>query len=114
MDEIKRGTTPTIGVRLNIQNVEVSTIDFLFKQEMDENGEELVKKSYPDEVDYDAATDRYLVPLTESETRLFQERHVFYLDTKITLVGGSIPPTDIVTIEMNPTLFAEEDEEVET
>lgn len=110
MDGVKRGTTPYLGVKFNVRNNEISTIDFLLKQENSEDAEPLVLKSYPDDVDYDAETDRYLVPMTEAETRLFLPNHAFYMDSRITLTNGLIPQTEIMKIRMGATLFGEEDE----
>lgn len=112
MDGFKRGTTPVLAVKFNIKPVEISTIDFLFKQEREEDAPALVEKSYPTDVDYDSETERYLVPLTEEETRLFLPNHAFYMDTRITLTNGLIPETEIVKLRMGGTLFQEEQEEV--
>lgn len=114
MDGFKRGTTPYLGVKFNIRNREVSTIDFLFKQEREEDAPALVEKSYPTDVDYDSETERYLVPLTEEETRLFMENHSFYLDTKITLTNGLIPDTEILKLRMGDTLFQAQESQEES
>lgn len=111
MNGIKRGTTPYLAVRVNIRNREISTIDFVFKQEMDEDAVALVEKSYPTDVDYNGELDRYMVPLTEEETRRFLPNHAFYMDTRITLTNGLIPETEIKKLRMGGTLFPEEQEE---
>ena len=107
MNGIKRGTTPYLAVKFNIRNREISTIDFVFKQEMDEDATPLVTKMYPPDVTYNSELDRYLVPLTEAQTRLFLPNHAFYMDTRITLTNGLIPETEIVKLRMGGTLIEE-------
>ena len=109
---MKRRTTPTMQVRFNrIANSDISTIEFLFRQEKAENSEPHLLKTYPTEVEYDPERDRYLVPWTEGETALFLEDHEMYLDTRIRLKGNNaVPETNIVKLIMNGTLFEEDDE----
>ena len=109
MKGIKRGTTPYLAVRFDLRNREISTIDFILKQEMDENADPLVVMTYPDDVTYDGQQDRYLVPLTEAQTRLFLPNHAFYMDTRITLTNGLIPETEIIKMRMGGTLIGEDD-----
>lgn len=116
---MKRGTTPILPVRCNINNNDVETIEFLFKQEKSESAPNTLLKLYPsEEVEYKESCNVYNIAFTEDETRLFAEDEPFYMDTRITMVGGSIPETNIVTLRMHPTLFAQdegdEDEAEET
>lgn len=108
---MKRRTTPTLPVRFNrISNEDISTIDFLFRQERSEDSEPYVVKKYPDDVEFDLENGRYMIPWTEEETAKFLEDHEFFMDTKIVLKGNNeIPETNIVKLVMNGTLF-EEDE----
>lgn len=116
---MKRGTTPVLPVHFNINNDDVETIEFLFKQEKSESAPEILLKTYPSgDVEYKESSNIYNVAFTSDETRLFAEDEPFYMDTRITMTGGSIPETNIVTLRMHPTLFAqdegEEDEAEET
>jgi len=99
-------------VRFNlVKNDDISTIEFLFRQERSEDSEPYLLKTYPTDVTYDAARDRYLIPWTEEETAKFLEDHEFYMDTRITLEGNNaVPETNIVKLVMNGTLFEEDDE----
>lgn len=109
---MKRGTTPTLPVRLKCQNTDINSIEFLFKQQKSEFAPALLLKTYPDDgVNYDQETDCYNISFSEAETRLFAEDEPFYMDTRIILITGSIPETPIVTLRMHPTLFEALDEE---
>jgi len=110
---MKRGTTPVLPVHFSINNDDVETIEFLFKQEKSESAPELLLKTYPGEVEYDESRNMYNVAFTSDETWLFAEDEPFYMDTRVTMIGGSIPETPIVTLRMHPTLFEHDDEEEE-
>lgn len=109
---MKRGTTPTLPVRLKLRNSDIETIQFLFKQQKSETADEILMKEYPGEdVSYDDECGCYKISFSEADTRLFAEDEPFYMDTKIILVGGTIPETPIVTLRMHPTLFEDSNEE---
>lgn len=106
MAQIKRGTTPTIRVRLEgIRPEAVKSVEFIFKPFVIEDGHELLKKSYPGQVQYDDTGQLWLIPLTEEETRLFPQRKRVYMDTRITFPDGAIPATNIVDFSVYETLF---------
>lgn len=109
---MKRGTTPTLPVRVNIDNASTASVTFVFKQTKEEDATALVTKEWPtdEEVTYDSEKERYLIEWTEAETRLFVADQVFFMDTKVVLNSGKIPETNIVMLRMNPTLFEEEEE----
>ena len=112
---MKRGTTPILPVRIKISNSDIQSIEFLFKQEKSERAPETLKKVYPgDSIEFDEEHNIYNISFTEEDTRLFLEDEPFYMDTRITMTGGSIPETPIVTLRMHPTLFEDENEEEET
>lgn len=51
-------------------------------------------------------TNTILVPFTETDTYMFNEGQVFFMDTKIYMTGSAQnPPTNIVEIMMSDTLF---------
>ena len=106
---MKRGTTPILKVRIEkVQNSDISSIEFLFKQIPTETAEAILEKDYPgNDVTYDAQNDRYLISLTEAESRLFLEERFCFMDTRITLTTGKIPPTTIEKIMTRKTLFEE-------
>ena len=102
----KRRTTSFLAVRFNkVVNADVNNIDFIFRQERDEDSEPYLLKNYPRDVRYDRKGDRYIIPWTQQETAMFLEDHAFYMDTRVVLTGGEIPETNIVKLTMNATLF---------
>lgn len=111
MIDYKRGTTPTIPVTISaITDITlINTIEFIFKQRPSENAEKIILKTYPTNVTYDTANKIFYVYFTDAETRLFLPDKNFYMDTKITYVGGKIPKTKIVELYMNKTLFQSTD-----
>ena len=109
---MKRGTTPTLPVRLKLQTSDIAQVDFLFKQIKSETAPEILLKTYPGEdVTYNTDHDIFEISFSETDTRLFTEDEPFYMDTKITLVNGKIPETPIVTLRMHPTLFEAPDDD---
>lgn len=86
----------------------VKSVEFLFKQKKTEYAPAIAIKTYPGEVsERDGA---FHIPFSEAETRRFTENADFYCDPKITLVDGSIPATEIMTLHCNPTLWGERDD----
>ena len=111
---MKRGTTPTLPVRLKLKITDIESIEFLFKQIKAESAPEILKKVYPgDDVEFNEDTGLFGIAFSEADTRLFAEDEPFYMDTRIVLVNGKIPETPIVTLRMHPTLFEAVDEESE-
>lgn len=103
---MKRGTTPTLPVRVGVDSSDIETIEFLFKQEKSESAEEILLKEYPgDDVEYNDTYNVFEVAFSSDDTWLFAEDEPFYMDTRITLTSGKIPETPIVTLRMHPTLF---------
>lgn len=107
--DIKRGTTPHLSVRFNglDEDAAVESIEFLFKQHASESAPALLKKRYPDNVQREESG-IYRIFFTAEETRRFAPGKYMHMDTRITLAGGDIPPTSIVTVMVTPTLFSEE------
>lgn len=103
---IKRGTTPTLLISVDgIAPENVEKIEFIFKSNRTESDKELLRKVFPgDDVDYNAYSKFYRVSLTDAETRIFSEGRIF-MDTRVTLIGGKIPATDIVSFNVTDTLF---------
>lgn len=105
---MKRRTTPTVRVNIDIDVSEVAKIDFLFKQDFDENCEASVKKTYPTEVTIDE-NGLFCVELSADETAKFKGRSWLYLDVRPVLKNGKVPATNIVQLNMNPTLYRSDD-----
>lgn len=107
MPFIKRGTTPTITVQITgITPEDAEKIEFIFKHQKSEYAREICAKVYPGEdVSYHSDTSCFHIALTDAETRLFQANNTVYMDTRITLVGGTIPATEIVSFGITDTLF---------
>lgn len=106
MTQIKRGTTPTIRVRLEgIRSEDVRSVEFLIKPFVTDEGHELLHKSYPGDVTYDEAEALWLLPLTEEETRRLPKYTRVYMDTRITFQDGAVPFTNIVDLSVTETLF---------
>ena len=106
MTQIKRGTTPTIRVRMEgIKPEDVRSVEFLFKPIVTDAGYELLHKVYPGDVTYDDANSLWLIPLTQEETRRLPKYKRVYMDTRITFPDGAIPATNIVDLSVTETLF---------
>lgn len=111
---MKNGTTSILPVRFKkINSTDVESIVFLFKQEKSNSAPEVLVKNYPGEVEYNEEYNTFEIPFSEADTWLFAEDELFYMDTKITLVSGSVPETTIVTLRMHPTLFSNSEDEIE-
>lgn len=110
---MKNGTTTTLPVRFNLNGEDVESIVFLFKQEKSNAAPEILVKNYPGEVEYTPDSNIFNIPFTEEDTWLFAENELFYMDTKIIMISGSIPETPIVTLRMHPTLFSKPGEDNE-
>lgn len=106
MTNIKRGTTPTIRVRLDgIKPEDIRSVEFLFKPVITDAGHVLLHKEYPGDVTYDDTEELWLLPLTKEDTRRLPKFKRVYMDTRITFVDGAIPYTNIVDIQVTETLF---------
>jgi len=103
---MKRRTTSFLRVRINkLANADIESIEFLFRQERDEDSTPSLLKAYPSDVRYDKLGDRYMIGFTEEETALFLEDHEFFMDTRIKLKSGYIPQTSMTRLWMCGTLF---------
>lgn len=106
MTNIKRGTTPTIRVRLDgIKPEEVKSVEFMFKPVITDAGHVLLQKKYPGDVTYDDTEKLWLLPLTQKDTRRLPKFKRVYMDTRITFQDGAIPATNIVDLSVTETLF---------
>lgn len=102
---MKRGTTPSLPVRIDLDLSTVAHIAFVFKQNDSEAAPAILTKTYPDDV---SVSDGVLyIPFSDSETRLFSSERPFFMDTRIVLQSGKIPQTNISKLYMKGTLFSE-------
>lgn len=105
---MKRGTTPTLKVKINIDISQFSSVEFLFKQTItEEDISTSILKVYPTTQGLTYENGIFYIPFTEQETYNFIPNKSFYLDTRPITLTGSILATEIVEIPMNPTLFGE-------
>ncbi len=109
---MKRGTVTSLQVAHELDLSTVEKIEFLFKQEKDENAPALVRKTYLPNGAGDVAEESgvFQIPFTKEETRRFSSGKSFYCDPRIVLMGGKIPNTEILAIYCTATLWGEADD----
>lgn len=90
----------------------IQRADFVFKQHRSEKSKTLLTKTYMADGEGEVYLNggKFIVPMTERETRLFAAGREFYMDSKITLTDGGVPETEIAALRMNETLFEEVEE----
>ena len=115
---MKQNTTPVLPIEILMPFENIQRIEFIFKRLNTNNYNNDLYRSYPalihkifEDADIPIAetTDGSFVvrvPFTTEETLKIPVGPV-YMDTRIVLVDGSIPETEIVKINMNATLFEE-------
>lgn len=105
---MKQGLRLLLPVRFDGVSVsDISKIEFVFAQDIAINNT-IRKTSLYDGSNEDVMFDDgiFYVPWTSDETYLFKAQSPFYMDTRITLTNSDYqPPTNIVELVMNPTLF---------
>jgi len=107
MATIKRGTTPTLPVQIDLDMEHIATVDFLFKSKMLESDTVKVEKQYPTDVTYSDGI--FYVEFSEEDTRTFAAGTMMYLDVKPTTTDGRILATEIVPIDVYLTLYPAEE-----
>lgn len=109
MNDIKRGTTPTINVKIDgLDFGEIQKVEFVFKYRAISTDPEICSKYYPGGgVSYDSSVPCFSIRFSDEETREFAPGSRIYMDTRITLVGGAIPMTNIAQFSVTETLFGE-------
>ena len=50
---MKRGTTPTLEIKLELNATNVTEVYFTFKEKVEDSGEFLLQKNYPEDATYD-------------------------------------------------------------
>lgn len=106
MATVKRGTTPTIRIKLNTEDVSIfKTVEFLFKAQNTENDNvPYVKKVYPGG-GVELNNGVFEIYFDEAETRAFAPDSSVYIDVRPITAQGKIPRTPIRTLRVAPTLF---------
>lgn len=106
---IKRGTTPKLPIIISMPVKGIQHIDFVFKKGMGEHYPSLLEIGFDiSDTQVEEEGDSFVVELklTEKDTRKLTEG-IVYMDTRIILTDGNIPPTEIVELEVGTTLFKE-------
>ena len=107
---MKRNTTPTLPIKINMPFENVTRIEFIFKKNASEYATTLLHKVFEDEIPVrDGDTSKSFtvnLKLNAEETMRLSEGDV-YMDTRIVLTGNLIPSTKIVKINVAETLFRE-------
>lgn len=105
---MKQGLQLLLPVKFDgISISDVEQIEFVFAQDV-RIDTTIRKTSLYDGSSDDVFVDNgvFYVPWTSDETYLFRAGSPFYMDTRITLANSQYqPPTNIVELMMNPTLF---------
>ena len=107
---MKRGTTPTLPIKINMPFNNVIRVEFIFKKDKTEYANTLLHKIFDNEIPIaDGDTSKSFtvnLKLNAEETMRLIEGEV-YMDTRIVLTGNIIPSTKIVKINIAETLFRE-------
>lgn len=105
---MKRGTTPTIPIKINMPFDNVERVEFIFKPYLSECANTLLHKVFDGNIpikDGDTSESFTVeLDLTAEETMQLYAGDV-YMDTRIVLTGNIIPATQIVKVNITETLF---------
>lgn len=104
---MKRGTTPTLPIKIKMPFSNVQSIEFIFKTDISEYANKLLYKKFEDNIPVKEYNDNDFVvelKLTAEETMRLAVGDV-YMDTRIVLTGDIIPETQITKLYVNDTLF---------
>ena len=109
---VKKNTTPTLPITVNLPLNQVKRLEFIFKKKKTGSHPALLHKTFTAgkiPVDESASSNDYfvvLLELTAKETSRFQVGEMF-MDTRAELTDGSVPETEIVAFDVTPTLFGD-------
>lgn len=104
---MKRGTTPTLPIKIKMPFSNVKSIEFIFKKDISEYSNTLLYKVFENNIPVKEQGDTEFVvelSLTAEETMRLSVGDV-YMDTRIILTGDLIPETKIIKVNINDTLF---------
>lgn len=108
---MKRNTTPTLGISINVDKDSIDSIEFLFKARDSEKAQPLLSKKYSaDTMNVAKGTNNgeliFFLDFTAEETMKLPEGDIF-MDTRIVTTSNKILETEIVSFDMKRTLFSE-------
>ena len=108
---MKPGVSTTLRISHELDMSTVEKVEFLFKQERSAAAPALALKTWiPENVgDVTESAGVFFVDFSPQETNRFTQCASFYCDPKITLQGGKIADTAIITFFCTETLWGEED-----
>lgn len=108
---MKPGVSTTLCIRHELDMSTVEKVEFLFKQERSPAAPALALKTWIPENVGDVTENEgvFLINFTPAETNRFVHCAPFYCDPKITLQGGKIADTAIITLFCTETLWGEAD-----
>lgn len=108
---MKRNTTPTLKIKINLPFENINSIEFVFKKEKNDYAAVLLHKviAVADINIQPGDTSEcftVLLPLTAEETMKLPAGSV-YMDTRLVLSNNVIPETEVVHFNVDETLFSE-------
>ena len=104
---MKRGTTPTLPIKIKMPFENITRIEFIFKKDASEYANTLLHKIYDGNIPVSEQNETDFVvdvKLTAEETMRLCVGEI-YMDTRIVLTGDFIPETKLAKINVNETLF---------
>ena len=108
---MKRNTTSTLCISINVDKDRIKEIEFIFKSKNSERSSELLSKKFNPET-MKTSTGMlpgevlFFVDFSTDETMLLPEGTI-YMDTRIVTTDNKILETEIVSFDMGKTLFSE-------
>lgn len=108
---MKRNTTPTLCISINVDKDIIKSVEFLFKSDNNEKARALLSKKYTSDTmkivnGVESGEVIFFVYFTAKETMLLPEGTI-YMDTRIVTLDNKILETEIVDFDMKKTLFSE-------
>lgn len=108
---MKRNTTPTLCISINVDKTTIKEIEFIFKSKNNERASALLSKKFSAETMKTSAgilpgEVLFFVDFSTEETMMLPEG-VIYMDTRIVTTENKILETEIASFDMNKTLFSE-------
>ena len=106
---MKRGTTPTLPIRIRMSFENIKSIEFIFKEQPSEYAKSLLYKIFDKNIPVLEKEDSSFVvgvKLTAEETMKLPAGEI-YIDTRIVLEGDVIPKTKMVKKDVLDTLFGQ-------
>lgn len=106
---MKQNTTPTLEIEIDFPFVDIKRLEFIFKDEPKTYARTLIHKAFEVEFPVTETTEesfKLSLDFSTAETMKLTPGKVF-MDTRIVLLDGTVPETEIVELEVKTTLFGE-------